>query len=251
MKLVTKDEFGIVEKNGIAMVSSRYVAEKFEKNHFHILRDIEEIINPKTEISQSNFGLPECNKMEILHLNSEESDLDELRILEFSQHNFLPSDYKSRGKTYPEYLMTKDGFTLLSMGFTGNKAMRFKIDYINKFNNMEQFIKSIKTAKMDYPEFTKAIEDAHEIPKPHHISNEVNMIYTIAIGMNAKKFKQANNIQDKGSIRPYLSLIQMKSVEVLQRIDIGLLVSISDYESRKTILTEYFKKKLHQKQIAI
>lgn len=37
----------------------------------------------------------------------------------------------------PYYEMDKDFFTLLVMGFTGEKALKFKIDYINRFNQME------------------------------------------------------------------------------------------------------------------
>ncbi|MPM83829.1 hypothetical protein SDC9_130898 [bioreactor metagenome] len=38
---------------------------------------------------------------------------------------------------YPAYRMTRDGFTLLAMGFTGKKALQFKLAYIDAFNRME------------------------------------------------------------------------------------------------------------------
>jgi len=54
--------------------------------------------------------------------------------------------------------MNRDGFTLLAMGFTGNKAMEFKIDYIGAFNKME---KQIKTNSMTIlPDFTNPAEAA-------------------------------------------------------------------------------------------
>lgn len=40
------------------------------------------------------------------------------------------------------YIINRDGFTLLAMGFTGKKALQFKIDYINAFNQMEEYIKN-------------------------------------------------------------------------------------------------------------
>lgn len=49
--------------------------------------------------------------------------------------------YESRGKQYPMYLMNKDGFTFLVMGFTGKLANEWKIKYIQAFNAMEQKIK--------------------------------------------------------------------------------------------------------------
>lgn len=57
---------------------------------------------------------------------------------EFSLHNFVQSDFKTeRGKSYPMYEISRDGFTLLVMGFTGKKAMQFKLAYIAAFNQME------------------------------------------------------------------------------------------------------------------
>lgn len=54
---------------------------------------------------------------------------------------FTESQYENRGKWYPMYVINRDGFTLLAMGFTGKKALQFKIDYINAFNRMEEYIK--------------------------------------------------------------------------------------------------------------
>ena len=39
---------------------------------------------------------------------------------------------------YPEYLMNRDGFSLLAMGFTGKKALEWKVKYIQAFNAMEK-----------------------------------------------------------------------------------------------------------------
>ena len=53
---------------------------------------------------------------------------------------FIGSVYKNdpNGRAYPEYLITRDGLTLLVMGYTGPKAMAFKLAYIRRFNEMEQ-----------------------------------------------------------------------------------------------------------------
>lgn len=52
---------------------------------------------------------------------------------------------EQNGQVYPMFLMNRDGFSLLVMGFNGKKAMRFKLDYINEFNKMEKMIRdSIK-----------------------------------------------------------------------------------------------------------
>lgn len=57
---------------------------------------------------------------------------------EFGRLNFQPSSYiNEQGKNQVMYNMTRAGFTLLAMGFTGLKARKFKIDYIDAFDRME------------------------------------------------------------------------------------------------------------------
>lgn len=63
----------------------------------------------------------------------------------FRERNFAPSEYTAQngiGKTirYPMYNITRDGFTILAMGFTGKAAMQFKIAYIEAFNRMEAIL---------------------------------------------------------------------------------------------------------------
>ncbi len=90
------------------VVSSRQVAEHFEKEHKTVLRNIHEILAAQN--CATKF--------------------------------FHESTYDNRGKLYPEYLMTRDGFTLLVMSFTGKVAMDWKIKYINAFNEMEKQLKT-------------------------------------------------------------------------------------------------------------
>lgn len=94
------------EDGGKVYVSSRDIANVFGKEHKNIIRDIK--------------ALPYDN---------------------FSQLNFEPSNYiDSRGKKQPEYLLTRDGFSMLVMGFTGEKAYQWKVSFINAFNEMEKII---------------------------------------------------------------------------------------------------------------
>ena len=58
---------------------------------------------------------------------------------------FFETSYENRGKQYPMYLMNRDGFSLLVMGFTGKDALEWKVKYIQAFNEMEQ--------KLNSPEF--------------------------------------------------------------------------------------------------
>lgn len=61
-------------------------------------------------------------------------------------HLFVQSTYIDiQGKDRPMFIMNRDGFTLLAMGFTGKKALQFKLDYIEAFNKMEKAIKEVPT----------------------------------------------------------------------------------------------------------
>lgn len=54
---------------------------------------------------------------------------------------FYAASFLNRGKRYPMYFMNRDGFSLLAMGFTGKKALEWKIRYIQAFNEMERKLK--------------------------------------------------------------------------------------------------------------
>lgn len=98
----------VIMKDKQAVTSSLQVAESFNKNHQHVLRSIDGL---KKDVS--NFGQM------------------------FIETN-LPDSY---GRNRRGYYMNRDGFTLLAMGFTGDKALQFKLQYIKAFNEMEQQVK--------------------------------------------------------------------------------------------------------------
>ncbi|WP_236146599.1 Rha family transcriptional regulator [Paenibacillus xylanilyticus] len=65
---------------------------------------------------------------------------------EFSLLNFQESTYTNeRGRTYPKYIITQDGFSFLVMGYTGREAARFKETYIGEFNRMREQLRQLST----------------------------------------------------------------------------------------------------------
>lgn len=72
-------------------------------------------------------------------------------VAEKSADLFLKSQYQhpQNKQWYSEYSMTRDGFSLLVMGFTGKSALEWKLKYIDAFNKMEEQIKgsAIPSAK--------------------------------------------------------------------------------------------------------
>lgn len=213
--LIPMDNYGIfADTHDTARVDSRFVADFFEKNHKDVLRDIRKITAPESGLSE-----------------------------EFGRRNFAPSHYKNaQGKNQPCCLMTRDGFTMLVMGYTGKKAMRFKELYIKRFNEMERFIKTLVSARQEFPLLTENIKLLHENPKPYHFSNECDMINRIVIGMTSKQFREKHGIAKGESIRPFLTAEQVDRLEILQKVDVGLLVAVPDYNQRKNQLEWYYSK---------
>jgi len=209
MNELVLSEYGMTEKNGIPVVDSRHVADKFHKRHDHVMRDIEIALATFSQLDNPKFG----------------------------DTNFVKSHYRdSQNRKQTEYLLTRDGFSYIAMGFSGKKAAKFKIDFINAFNQMESFIKNLVEAKIDFPEFTDAIMAMHEEPKHYHFSNELDMINRIVTGMSAKQYREEHGIEQGKSIRPFLSPDQMEMVKNLQRIDIGLIFALPSFEHRKRVL---------------
>lgn len=210
--LVPMDEYGVfVDSHDTARVDSRMVAAMFGKQHKHVLRDIEKITEPKSGLSKA-----------------------------FVDKNFLPSKYKdSSGRSLPCYCMTRDGFTMLVMGYTGTTAMRFKEAYIKRFNEMEDFIKTLVETRQEFPLLTANIALIHEKPKPYHFSNEADMLNRLAIGMTAKEFRTKNNLKQGESIRPYLSAQEIELLDTLQKVDIGLMLAMPDFSQRTRQLQWY------------
>ena len=107
-KHMHKDVVITRNNDGELVVTSRQVAEDFEKMHKHILESIRNLVDENSAVKSM----------------------------------FIESQFENRGKMYPEYLITRDGFSLLVMGFTGSKALQWKLKYIEAFNKMEQTIKN-------------------------------------------------------------------------------------------------------------
>lgn len=208
-------EIKTMSKEEVTVVTSLDIAETFGKEHFHVLRDIEKL---------------ECSE-------------------EFRQSNFGLSSYKSaQNKSLPMYYITRDGFTLLVMGYTGDKAMRFKEAYIRQFNAMEKAlmgkIKEREKGIAVRQALTKAIQQSNENDRMHGhaYSTYTDVIYKSLFGKSAKQLREEYGIAKKDNLRDCFSEEDLKKVQNAEMLVSSLIGYGWGYDEIKNFITEQSRK---------
>lgn len=185
-------------KNDEAVCDSLQVAEKFGKRHDNVLQAIDNLLETLLKIE-------EPSKM------------------------FIASKRKADdGQYHRMYLMNRDGFSLLVMGFTGKNALEWKLQYIRAFNQMESFIreKSTKmwietrkagkfTRKAEVDTIQKLVEYAKEQGSSH--AEKLYMIYS----------KLANKMsgitkRDEAAVMQLNNLSLMENI-ILHEVNLGIV----------------------------
>lgn len=133
----------VVLRDRQAVTDSLKVAESFDKKHKHVLETAR-------------------------NLAAENSATKKM---------FVESTYVNRGKEYPMIYMNRDGFTLLAMGFTGKKALDFKLKYIQAFNEMEKRIRQPKSERL-------------EIMRKNSATKRAGVLYKIAMATDSNISRQ-------------------------------------------------------------
>lgn len=204
------------------VTTSLKIAEKFKKEHSHVLRDIREL---------------ECSDA-------------------FRESNFGLSSYKSeQGKTLPMYEVTRDGFTMLAMGYTGKEAMKFKEDYINAFNAMENELKRIYTERQQWQiERDKGVVIRHILTdtikmkvseSPHKrfaYPNYTNLIYRTIFGKTAKELEAEYGVKPRESLRDYFAGADLEKVQSAEMLVSSLINCGWGYGEIKEFITTQAQK---------
>lgn len=213
-----------INKEDVAVVTSLDVAETFEKRHSDVLRDIEHL---------------QCSD-------------------EFTQRNFALSSYKdASGKANKEYTMTRDGFSILVMGYTGEKAMKFKEAYIFQFNVMDRMLKDLleerHRTEMERAKgiavrqaLTKTIQlsGENERMRGHAYSTYTNVIYKAIFGKNAKQLREVYGIGKKDELRDCFTTEELQSVQSAEMLVSGLINCGWGYDQIKNFVTANVQKQL-------
>ena len=206
-----------INKQEVTAVTSLDIAETFEKRHDHVLRDIAKL---------------ECS--------------DEFRLLNFGESSYV----NSQNKKQPMYLITRDGFTLLAMGYTGEKAMKFKEAYIKQFNVMERMLqgKLIEREKgiAVRQSLTKALQQSTENERMHGhaYSTYTNCIYKVLFDMNAKQLREHFGISKKDDLRDCFSAEDLKAIQSMECMVSGLIDCGWGYDRIKNFIAETNVKKI-------
>lgn len=187
-----------INKEDVTVVTSLDIAETFEKEHYHVMEDIREI---QKRISTHDFsGL------------------------------FYNGSYKAaNGKKNPMYYMNRDGFTLLVMGYTGEKAMKFKLAYIHQFNAMEKAlfdrIKEREKGIAVRQALTKALQQSNENERMHGHAYSIytNLIYRSVFGKEAKHLREEYGISKKDELRECFSAEELQQVEKAEMLVSSLI----------------------------
>lgn len=210
-------------KEEILVVSSRQIAEDFEKLHKNILRDIE-TLKEQIQPAQNWAGY------------------------------FIPSEYRdAKGEMRKEYLLTRDGFSLLVMGFTGEKALSWKLKYIEAFNEMEKELARLYEERKRWEiERAKGVLVRHiltdtikmkvaETPnKKFAYPNYTKLIYRAIFGRGYPELLKEFGVKPKESLRDYLTGEQLREVEQMEMLVSSLIGVGMGYTEIKEFIAQRY-----------
>lgn len=184
--------------NSEMKTTSRIIAEAFGKNHRDVLKSIYSIL--------------------------EDSSEDDFSLRNFSQQTFK----NERGREYPEFILSRDGFSLLAMGFTGKDALRWKKKFLKAFNAMEQELLKTKdtlewkAARLQGKNVRRSVTDSIKdfvVYAEAQDSRSAKMYYANITNMEYKALgmlEQSKSV--KGSFRDTLNLMDLCFLQVAENI---------------------------------
>ncbi|MFD1251805.1 Phage regulatory protein Rha (Phage_pRha) [Devosia equisanguinis] len=169
-----------------AVVTSLDVAQRFSKEHRNVIRAIQDL---------------ECSA-------------------EFRALNFEQSSYRTaQNRPLTMFKMTRDGFSLLVMGFTGAEAARWKERYIQAFNLLEQeaLRRTIERAEARGRSKTVRVAatdsyKAHGASDWTHYVANTDAIYEIMFGGSAYQLRKKWGLPGNANVRDHLSTDQLNTV---------------------------------------
>lgn len=160
----------LIMHNQQAVTSSKNVATTFNKRHDHVMRDIQNLAE-----DVPNFG----------------------------EMFFKTTEPDSYGRDRWIYIMNRDGFTLLAMGFNGSKALHFKVEFLNAFKEMEKALhepKALTEKEQLMASMRLSLETAEEIEEE---KKEIAEVRNIAENQVTLDYGEQRRLQKAVAIKVY------------------------------------------------
>jgi len=180
-EISTDEQIEVKEQDGKSVVCSVEVAEHYEKRHDNLMQAINRLL------SMSDA----CKKM------------------------FFAGTYtNSANHEYPCYFMTRDGFSILTMGFTGQKALEWKVKYINAFNKMEHAILS----HMDSYQIEDPVKRAQRWIEEKQAAMEVQKKLDVA-APKAETYDQICTARVSNSFTEAAKLLGVKRSSMIEQLE--------------------------------
>ena len=231
----------------VLTVSSRQIAEDFEKSH----REVMYAIEGRTSDTERNNGHEEVKNKGIIPMLIQGGN-------PHVEDYFILSEYiGENGRKYKEYLVTRDGFSLLAMGFSGEKALKWKLKYIEAFNAMESELKRIYTERQQWQiERDKGVVIRHILTdtikmkvtdSPHKrfaYPNYTNLIYRTLFGKTAKELETDYGIKPRECVRDYFTGDDLQKVQSMEMLVSSLINCGWGYNEIKEFIKTESKKML-------
>ena len=183
-------------KEGKLVVSSRQVAKDFGKEHKNVVRAIENLTAQNSAV----------------------------------KNMMIKSTFEHRGNEYTEYLLTRDGFSLLVMGFTGKEALDWKLKYIEAFNAMEQALKNNLPSTVLTQNMVKNIEEKTEEDRKllQRLTELVKVNHKQKLNFNRMIKSLVNNKEEELVVRDWvlasLNCLQWQDVPVEKYSEVVRLI---------------------------
>lgn len=157
-----------VTNGTVPVTSSRLIADYFDKRHSDVTKTIDDLISDMREVEET----------------ASNQDTRKNSVINRTISDFFVKDHylDDRGRKRRQYLLTQDGFTLAVMGFTGKKALKVKLAFINQFNQMKAELERLRTTADDQSYFEKQrIKYLEYKPSYHNSMNAIKLLIDYAV----------------------------------------------------------------------
>ncbi|EAJ7535924.1 phage antirepressor Ant [Campylobacter coli] len=209
--IINNVEVNLNIKENKVFINSLDLAKVFNKNHRHILQTTK---------------------------NQPQND--------FTESNFILSTYKDKkGELRPCYNLTRDGFSLLVMGFTGEKAYKWKIEFIKVFNEMEKRLRNIEYEKHDKLAFRQSLGYKSQLKQQkEHYENKIKALQYDLEKKKELSFKRKLSKEELLELRKILA--RDYGILCIKEWEMSLVAEKIALESTKMTTWDAVVKKLKQ-----